>query len=630
MTGIGKAVFVSYASEDGPAVRQIVEELRAVGIEVWFDQNELRGGDAWDQKIRRQIQECALFLPVISAHTQARSEGYFRLEWKLAVDRSHLMADDQPFIVPVVIDDTPQTGARVPEKFQAVQWTRIRADAPAAFAARIQSLLHEGPLPLPPSMRPAASKPPAAAVAPDSESLSGRAWALIAGGCLVVVGLGFAVHSSINRGRAPVETTVFKSPSATAPTLSEAKKLTAKADELMQKFDSGADDLAAAEGYLKRALELDPYDAEIWATSSLLNFSFRSRGFDPRPERYAAARSHAERALKLSPDSIEGLFALARWQRDNEEPAVAEATFQRVLARDPNHAGALASLGYLYDRLDRVDEALAMYERAAQTPDRAALARYTQFLLHFRRGHFAEADKAIRASIAVQPSANSQGGLAMLLLTWQGDPERAATAIASGPAATRSEHRIVWLTTYLHLVRRKPDEALRALNRLSDEFIHDNWFVGPKDYFVGLANAQANRMEAARVAWEAALAQTRARLSAKPTDRDLHLMLGELLALLGHREEALREVRLTDELKRWPPPWTSSSVRILARLGLAEDAVPLLRGIRAEMRDGYGWPLTAALLRLDPVWDKIRDHPKFQELLQETDSPATVQRAATP
>ena len=60
------------------------------GIEVWFDQSALRGGDAWDASIRRQIRDCALFVPVISANTQAREEGYFRLEWKLAVDRSHL------------------------------------------------------------------------------------------------------------------------------------------------------------------------------------------------------------------------------------------------------------------------------------------------------------------------------------------------------------------------------------------------------------------------------------------------------------------------------------------------------------------------------------------------------------
>ena len=65
-----KAVFLSYASQDAEAVKGIAEALRAAGVEVWFDQNELVGGDAWDAKIRGQIASCALFVPVISAATR--------------------------------------------------------------------------------------------------------------------------------------------------------------------------------------------------------------------------------------------------------------------------------------------------------------------------------------------------------------------------------------------------------------------------------------------------------------------------------------------------------------------------------------------------------------------------------
>ena len=53
------AVFLSYASQDAEAARKICEALRGAGIEVWFDQSELRGGDIWDRKIRQQIRDCA-------------------------------------------------------------------------------------------------------------------------------------------------------------------------------------------------------------------------------------------------------------------------------------------------------------------------------------------------------------------------------------------------------------------------------------------------------------------------------------------------------------------------------------------------------------------------------------------
>ena len=141
-TGSQRAVFLSYASQDATAAARICAALRAAGIEVWFDQSALRGGDAWDAAIRKQIRTCALFIPVLSRNTHARDEGYFRLEWKLAVDRSHLMAANRAFLLPVVIDDTRDDDERVPDRFRDVQWTRLPDGAtPGSFAGRVLQLL---------------------------------------------------------------------------------------------------------------------------------------------------------------------------------------------------------------------------------------------------------------------------------------------------------------------------------------------------------------------------------------------------------------------------------------------------------------------------------------------------------
>jgi tetratricopeptide (TPR) repeat protein len=142
VTDSNKAVFLSYAKQDADAAARICDALRAAGVEVWFDQSELRGGDSWDAAIRRQIKTCALMIPVISANTQGRAEGYFRLEWKLAIDRSHLMSHDRPFLVPVVIDQTSEGDERVPEKFREVQWTRLPGgETSPAFIAQVLRLL---------------------------------------------------------------------------------------------------------------------------------------------------------------------------------------------------------------------------------------------------------------------------------------------------------------------------------------------------------------------------------------------------------------------------------------------------------------------------------------------------------
>jgi TolB-like protein len=125
-------VFLSYASEDRSAAQRIRDALPGYGLEVWYDESDLIGGDAWDQKIRGQIRACDYFMPVISAHTEGRHEGYFRREWRLAVERTLDMADDHVFLLPVVIDATTEAGARVPDRFRTVQWLRVPDGQPTA------------------------------------------------------------------------------------------------------------------------------------------------------------------------------------------------------------------------------------------------------------------------------------------------------------------------------------------------------------------------------------------------------------------------------------------------------------------------------------------------------------------
>ena len=137
-----QAVFLSYAKEDAAAAERLCAALRAGGIEVWYDRSELRGGDAWDATIRRQIKTCALFIPLVSRHSHSRAEGYFRLEWKLAIDRSHLIASDRAFLLPVVIDETSEQEERIPERFREVQWIRVPdGEAPPGFVERVAGLL---------------------------------------------------------------------------------------------------------------------------------------------------------------------------------------------------------------------------------------------------------------------------------------------------------------------------------------------------------------------------------------------------------------------------------------------------------------------------------------------------------
>ncbi|HEX2862588.1 MAG TPA: toll/interleukin-1 receptor domain-containing protein [Lacunisphaera sp.] len=136
------AIFISYAREDLPAVQRLKAGLDAAGIRTWFDLERLESGDDYDRKIQRNIARCSYFIPIVSAVTERRLEGYFRREWSYAVDRARNIAEGALYILPVCIDETNEGNAQVPDKFKAVHFTRLPAgEATPEFVRRLQELL---------------------------------------------------------------------------------------------------------------------------------------------------------------------------------------------------------------------------------------------------------------------------------------------------------------------------------------------------------------------------------------------------------------------------------------------------------------------------------------------------------
>lgn len=200
MTGDAKAIFLSYASEDSDAAQRIADTLIAAGIEVWFDRSELRGGEAWDRHITKQIRDCALFLAVISTHTEERSEGYFRREWRGAIERMRDMADDRTFLVPVVIDSTREDTARVPDRFREFQWVRLQGGtAPPAFVEQVRRLL--APAVLLPPLQGAARPRLDAATGSSRRNVQGDARIRLWPGLLILASLVIAGGAYLLRDR---------------------------------------------------------------------------------------------------------------------------------------------------------------------------------------------------------------------------------------------------------------------------------------------------------------------------------------------------------------------------------------------------------------------------------------------
>ena len=127
-------IFVSYAREDRGAVRKLVEHIKALGGDVvWFDRHDLSIGDDWQAEITSAIRRSGLFLAIMSANTERRTEGFFRREWDEACQRNRAI-QGRKFMIPVVIDaeygGDPARYQLVPEAFRDYQFGHAPAGEP--------------------------------------------------------------------------------------------------------------------------------------------------------------------------------------------------------------------------------------------------------------------------------------------------------------------------------------------------------------------------------------------------------------------------------------------------------------------------------------------------------------------
>jgi hypothetical protein len=133
------AVFLSYASEDLAAALAIRDALEGAGVDTWLDKSALEAGDEYEGKIKRNITNCSLFMPIISRRVLTAERRFFRIEWAHAIETARMVSPSSRFIVPVVIDDTSYNEPAVPEAFRRLHWDRLAGGQPTLdFVERIR------------------------------------------------------------------------------------------------------------------------------------------------------------------------------------------------------------------------------------------------------------------------------------------------------------------------------------------------------------------------------------------------------------------------------------------------------------------------------------------------------------
>ena len=641
MSEANKAVFLSYASQDKEAAKRICDALRAAGLEVWFDVSELRGGDSWDAKIRKQIKECALFVPLISATTNARAEGYFRLEWKLAVDRSHLMADDAPFLFPIAIGDVSDATARVPDKFREVQWTRLRLDeTPAELAARIARLLAGNVAGLaeagPGSATPATEKEGKKKKIDDRPVWLKHAWS--------IAGLAFAFYyllfNPIMRRFNPPERKPAKVEVAPADTSAAAKQPAATANSpaapewpvnpdlkramaMLDSWEGTPESYALAEDLVKGVLARQPTDTEATIMYAVVNNAIYNRGFDQSDERHALVRRYAERALQLAPDSPEALAAMAQSLtfRNVDYPR-AETLIRRAIALAPQEPRFRRMLCYNVLRPLNPEAALKETQESARLFPHDPLTFYNMALICRTTGDLTLMEQALDQCIALAPV-----GSAMIwkgwLAAWQhGDLAGYKTWLDRIPGSFRVNDRTVYMSYVYACLSGDTAYGFKAVNGLAGTWLRDFYFIGPRALLLGDLYAREAKSDLAREQYEQALAEITRWQAANPGDYSSRPAQIWTLLGLGRVDEAKKLNQLW--LGPLPRPyrsiytiWWHGVVPAQLLLGERANALALIResavtpAVRAQMR---------VALRIDPRMAPFRADPEIQALLAEPDA----------
>lgn len=120
------SLFISYASEDRSAALRLAADLQSVGLPVWLDRQQLDWGSDYAARIQVAIQQCALFVPVLSEAAEKRT-GFVRKEWAWASERNlEFTGASLNFLCPLVIDDTAVfTSPEIPSAFKARHIERV-------------------------------------------------------------------------------------------------------------------------------------------------------------------------------------------------------------------------------------------------------------------------------------------------------------------------------------------------------------------------------------------------------------------------------------------------------------------------------------------------------------------------
>jgi tetratricopeptide (TPR) repeat protein len=367
----------------------------------------------------------------------------------------------------------------------------------------------------------------------------------------------------------------------------------------------------------QEAVKLDPNFVQAWAYLSIGQSTGYWLGTDPSPARLAAAKDALDRALALAPDLPETHLAFGYYRYyGSRDYAGALAEFRQAEKGLPNSADVLEAIAALQRRLGHLDEAIVEQRRAVELDPRNAHACWDLATTYMMLRRFPEALATVDRALAWVPTNRDLGLISMKaeIFLATGDLQ-AMKPLLANPRLDPNPRAVY------ALFQRSYAEATEILSKaLATET--DRKARNIEKLLLGLTQQRAGDVAAARATYQGALQDFRRQLDKMAPDSfaaaQTHAFLGWAYAGLGEAAAAIAEgqkamiIHPTSKDPVDGPAEEERMAHIYALLGDADLAIPILKRLLQIPYDGA---ITPALLRLDPIWDQIRDDLRFQELV---------------
>ena len=379
-------------------------------------------------------------------------------------------------------------------------------------------------------------------------------------------------------------------------------------------------DLKMAIRMYEKAVELDPTFAVAYAQLSRIHVFMYWWYHDRSEERLAMAKQAVDKALELNPDLPKAHLALGHYYYHGHLD-YDRALEQFAIARksQPNNSEVLEFVGFVQRRQGKLEEALANIRRASEL-DPLSVRSMQQVAVTFRLlRNYPEAEPYYERAISLSPDwPHPYAGKAKLYLCWEGSIEKARAVLAEALENIKSAENaeIANSLVTLHVYDRDYQEALDRLS-LKSEGIDTQFCYIPTSLRRAQIYRYMDEKKLAKKYYDEARSVLESKKQERPEDGRFRSSLGIAYAGLGIKEEAIREGLLGVELlpvskEAWRGLYRVEALaHIYVMVGEYDAAINQLEDLLSRPGE-----LSIPLLRLDPAWNPLHNHPRFKKLLE--------------